>query len=255
MAKYPARSTLSAQASKRWKASWNNHQTRTLSLSLSISSSASSPIASKPKLTLPSLLQDQLSTLNTQLTDLTTQFASNGTTPSATLTSPNNASLSPDFTAAQQPPSQKGARTSQTSRSVRFTDNPAASSPPDPNRTALFPYRDDPDDAGPPDHRELDNQQIHTYHAQVMREQDAQLDRLGESIGRQRELSMQIGDELDGQVLLLDEVEEGVDRHQGQFRRARGRLERVGRKARDNWSLTAIVVLIMVLMLLIVVLK
>ncbi|OCK90665.1 uncharacterized protein K441DRAFT_578796 [Cenococcum geophilum 1.58] len=200
-------------------------------------------------------LQDQLSTLNTQLTDLTTQFASNGANPSATLASPNNASLSPDFAAAQQPPSQKGARTSQTSRSVRFTDNPAASSPPDPNRAALFPYRDDPDDAAPPDHRELDNQQIHTYHAQVMREQDAQLDRLGESIGRQRELSMQIGDELDGQVLLLDEVDEGVDRHQGQFRRARGRLERVGRKARDNWSLTVIVVLIVVLVLLIVVLK
>ena len=255
MAKYPARSTLSAQASKRWKASWNNHQTRTLSLSLSISSSASSPIASKPKLTLPSLLQDQLTTLNTQLTDLTTQFASNGTKPSTTIISPNNAALSPDFTAAQQLPSQKGVRTSQASKSVRFTDNAAASSPPDPERAALFPYRDDPDDAGPPDHRELDNQQIHTYHAQVMREQDAQLDRLGESIGRQRELSMQIGDELDGQVLLLDEVEEGVDRHQGQFRRARGRLERVGRKARDNWSLTAIVVLIMVLMLLIVVLK
>lgn len=224
-------------------------------VSLSISSGTSSPTASKSKLTLSSSLQDQLSTLNTQLTDLTTQFASNGTKPSATLTSPNNASLSPDFTAAQQPPSQKGIRTSQSSKSVRFTDNAAASSPPDPNRTALFPYRDDPDDAGPPDHRELDNQQIHTYHAQVMREQDTQLDRLGESIGRQRELSMQIGDELDGQVLLLDEVEEGVDRHQGQFRRARGRLERAGRKARDNWSLTAIVVLIMVLMLLIVVLK
>jgi syntaxin 8 len=101
----------------------------------------------------------------------------------------------------------------------------------------------------------MDNQQIHAYHSRVISEQDEQLDRLGASIGRQRELSMQIGDELDGQVLLLDEVEEGVDRHAGQFRRARGRLERVSRKARDNWSLSIIVLLIVILVLLIVILK
>ncbi|OCL07956.1 hypothetical protein AOQ84DRAFT_377215 [Glonium stellatum] len=203
-------------------------------------------------------LQDQLSSLHTQLKDLTTQFASNGQNPSTTLTTPNTASLSPDFIAAstQQPASPQPHRTAPLSKSVRFTD-PA--SPPDPARAALFPYRDDPDDddarGSRPDHGALDNQQIHAYHTRVLREQDAQLDVLGQSIGRQRELSMQIGDELDGQVLLLDEVEEGVDRHQGQFRRARGRLERVSRKARENWSLTVIVVLIVILVLLIIVLK
>ena len=89
----------------------------------------------------------------------------------------------------------------------------------------------------------------------MIREQDDQLDQLGASIGRQRELSMQIGDELDGQVVLLDDVEEGVDRHAAQFRRARGRLDRISRKARENWSLTVIVVLIIVLVLLIVITK
>jgi syntaxin 8 len=88
-----------------------------------------------------------------------------------------------------------------------------------------------------------------------MRDQDDQLDRLGASIGRQRELSMQIGDELDGQGVLLDEVEEGVDRHTAQFRRARGRLDRFSQKARENWSLTVIVVLIVILVLLIVITK
>lgn len=101
----------------------------------------------------------------------------------------------------------------------------------------------------------MDNQQIHEYHSRVIRDQDEQLDRLGVSIGRQRELSMQIGDELDNHVMLLDEVEEGVDRHQDQFRRARGRLERIGRKARENWSMTLIVVLIIILVLLIVITK
>jgi syntaxin 8 len=66
---------------------------------------------------------------------------------------------------------------------------------------------------------------------------------------------MQIGDELEGQVLLLDDVEEGVDRHQAQFVRARGRLDRIGRKARENWSLTVIICLIVVLVLLIVITK
>lgn len=125
----------------------------------------------------------------------------------------------------------------------------------DPNRASLFPYRDEPDPDAAPDHSALDNQQIHAYHSRVMAEQDSQLDELGVSIGRQRELSMQIGDELDGQAMLLDEVEEGVDRHTAQFRRARGRLDRFSRKARENWSLTIIIVLIIVLVLAIVITK
>lgn len=136
---------------------------------------------------------------------------------------------------------------------MRFTDNPSDDH--DPNRASLFPYRDNPDPEAAPDHSALDNQQIHAYHSQVIADQDDQLDQLGASIGRQRELSMQIGEELDGQVVLLDEVEEGVVRHTAQFRRARGRLDRFSRKARENWSLTVIVVLIVVLLLLIVITK
>ncbi|KZM22873.1 hypothetical protein ST47_g5989 [Ascochyta rabiei] len=163
---------------------------------------------------------------------------------------PNDPSLSADFAAAQSKPRHA-------SKSVRFTDNDDGDA--DPNRSALFnaPYRDDParDPEAPPDHTHLDNQQIHEYHSQVLRDQDDQLDTLSASIGRQRELSMQIGDELDGQVMLLDEVEEGVDRHDAQFRRARGRLDRFSRKARENWSLTLIIVLIVTLVLLIIITK
>jgi syntaxin 8 len=139
---------------------------------------------------------------------------------------------------------------------VRFTDDPSSTSD-DANRAALFPYRDDPasDPEAPPNQDHLDNQQIHEYHSQVIRDQDDQLDALGASIGRQRELSMQIGDELDGQVMLLDDVEEGVDRHAAQFRRARGRLDRFSRKAKENWSLTVIVVLIIILVFLIIITK
>jgi syntaxin 8 len=191
----------------------------------------------------PRSILSQLPRLRSQLGDLTSQFSTSST--SSTTTKPNDPSLKPDFAAAQKKPRPAN-------KSVRFSDNDISE---DPNRAQLFPYRDEPDPEAAPDHQNLDNQQIHEYHSQVLRDQDDQLDQLGLSIGRQRELSMQIGDELEGQVLLLDEVEEGVDRHQAQFVRARGRLDRFSRKARENWSLTVIVVLIIILLLLIVITK
>ncbi|KNG51293.1 snare complex subunit [Stemphylium lycopersici] len=201
-------------------------------------------------------ITSQLPRLRSQLSELTAQFdSSSDTSSSPTLTKPNDPSLASDFAAAQKKDNTKSSR--QTSKSVRFSDNPSerTNDDDDANRAALFPYRDDPDPDASPDQSHLDNQQIHEYHSQVIQDQDDQLDRLGASISRQRELSMQIGDELDGHVMLLDDVEEGVDRHQAQFHRARGRLDRFSRKAKENWSLTIIVVLIIILVLLIVITK
>lgn len=202
-------------------------------------------------------ITSQLPRLRTQLAELTAQFdhsASASSSSSATLVTPNDPSLASDFSAAQK--KNNTSTGSRSSKSVRFTD--ADDDDDDAvNRAALFPYRDDPssDPDAAPDHSHLDNQQIHEYHSQVLRDQDDQLDRLGASIGRQRELSMQIGQELDDHVMLLDDVEEGVDRHQAQFNRARGRLDRFSRKARENWSLTVIVALIVILVLLIIITK
>ncbi|KKY19034.1 putative snare complex subunit [Diplodia seriata] len=194
-------------------------------------------------------LQDQVSRLRAQYDDLSAQFSTTGGDSSAaTLSSPNDPALSADFAAAS---SQQPARTAK--KAVRFTD--ADDDDDDVNRAALFPYRDDPDEEQGADHSGLSNQQIHEYHQQVISQQDEQLDRLGESIGRQRELSIQIGDELEGHVLLLDDVDEGVDRHQSQLDRAGKRLAKVGRRARENWSMTLIVVLIVILVLLIVITK
>ncbi|EOA82271.1 hypothetical protein ACJQWK_05594 [Exserohilum turcicum] len=208
-------------------------------------------------------ITSQLPRLRAQLAELSAQFEASaaGASSSPVVTKPNSASLTSDFGAAQTRHASNTSKARQASKSVRFTDNPAAAAAAAAdddaaNRAALFPYRDDPADPhAAPDHSHLDNQQIHEYHSQVLRDQDDQLDRLGESIGRQRELSMQIGDELDSHVMLLDDVEEGVDRHQAQFQRARGRLDRFSRKAKENWSLTIIVVLIIILVLLIVITK
>lgn len=89
----------------------------------------------------------------------------------------------------------------------------------------------------------------------MIAEQDEALDRLGVSIGRQRELSIQIGDELDEQVHMLDQVDGHVDRHQTRLDKARKNLGTVARKARDNMQMTIIVILIIILVLLIIILK
>ena len=133
---------------------------------------------------------------------------------------------------------------------VRFADDPA--------RAELFPYRDDPDgeDAREAaEANELDNAQIHEYPRSVLARQDDQLGELGQSIGRQRELSIAIGDELDDQVLILDEVDGAVARHQTRLDSAVRRLGTVVKKAKENWSITTIFVLIVILILLIVVTK
>jgi len=203
-------------------------------------------------------VSDQITRLRSQYNDLATQFdGPNGTPILPGLTKPNNPSLKSDFAAASRArPSQQRSSSlrqnkSPTPKSVRFRDNP---SPEDPNRAQLLPYRDDPDDAVP-DQSSLDNQQIHSYHKQVIMEQDDQLDRLGESVGRQRDLSIQMGTELDEHVGMLDDIDEGVDRHQGTLDRARKRLGTVSRRAKDNWSWLTIGILILVLVLLILVLK
>lgn len=147
---------------------------------------------------------------------------------------------------------------------MRFQDNSASAAALDEEEASasaqLFnqPYRDDPD--GPEGYRDTaeglsDNVQVHAYHSRILREQDDQLDRLGESISRQRELSMQIGDELDDQVALLEDQEALVDRHSSRLDRARRQVGRIARSAGESKQMIAIIVLIVILVLLIAVLK
>jgi syntaxin 8 len=210
-------------------------------------------------------LQETESSLWSQYNDLASQFRGAPTdSTSSTISHPNDPALSDDFARAAERPrvassssflkkSLRGSPAAPSPKSVRFSDAPLVQEE-DEARNALFPYRDDPT-AGPPDQSHLDNQQIHAYHSQVIAEQDEALDRLGESIGRQRELSIQIGDELDEHVQMLDEVDRHVDRHQSRLDKARKNLGTVARKAKDNMQMTIIIVLIVILVLLIIILK
>uniref|UniRef100_A0A1Y1KYR0 t-SNARE coiled-coil homology domain-containing protein n=1 Tax=Photinus pyralis TaxID=7054 RepID=A0A1Y1KYR0_PHOPY len=187
---------------------------------------------------------NSLATLRRQLEDLTAQF--HGFTSASiehTLTVPNSNELAEDFSHAS----------SIRAKTVRFSDSPLA-----PTEEPLGPYRDDPaiDSAGYRDQAaEMTNKQLHQYHSQILEEQDEQLDRLGESIGRQRDISIQIGDELDSHVAILDEMDTTVDRYQGRLDRAKGALGKVAKGAGENKQMTAIVVLIIILILLIAILK
>lgn len=210
-------------------------------------------------------LQDQATSLRKQYDDLTSQFRGFPSHSTSSTSQPNDPALAADFAHAKDRRPRNPSSSSflkrpgdspNPSKSVRFTDNPhttALAEEEDANRAALFPYRDDPE--APPDQSSLDNTQIHEYHKNVLREQDEQLDRLGESIGRQRDLSIQIGDELDEHVQMLDDVDEHVDRHQTRLDKARKNLGYVARKANDNKQLTTIIILIIVLVLLIIILK
>lgn len=207
-------------------------------------------------------ISDALPQLQKQLDDLTSQFHGfASTSAAATLTSPNDPALAEDFAHATS--TKRATRKNSTPKTVRFSDSPLdlEAGPDDASRSALFgsqPYRDDPTDgtAGFRDAaEELDNVQIHAYHQRIMEEQDDQLDELGRSIGRQRELSMQIGDELDDHVAMLDETERVVDRHQGRLDRGRKQIGRITRAAGENKSMVTIVVLIVILILLIAVVK
>lgn len=84
------------------------------------------------------------------------------------------------------------------------------------------------------DTEEMENPQALQLHQRVIDEQDESLDRLSASIRTQRELSIQIGDELDDHVRLLDDVDELVDRHQTRLTRARRRLDRFAETAKEN---------------------
>lgn len=217
-------------------------------------------------------MKEQADALRSQYQDLSSQFYGNSdddskkangnddTSPNPSdnaLKSPNNPALSEDFARASTTPSNLKQPSPQhpVSKSVRFTDTLASSAEDeDPNRAALLqPYRDSPSPGI--DHSSFSNQQIHDYHSHVMREQDDHLDRLGESIGRQHQLSIQIGDELEGQVALLDEVDGHVDRHTSRLDRAKRSLGKFSRSAGQRQGIMTIIGLIICLVILIVILK
>ena len=57
---------------------------------------------------------------------------------------------------------------------------------------------------------------------------------MNDAIGRQRELGIMIGDELDYQVELLTETEGVIDRTEGRLNKAKRNLTKVSKKAKEK---------------------
>lgn len=99
--------------------------------------------------------------------------------------------------------------------------------PPDVDAEPFTPYTDDPE-AGYTDEEMLQMQH------QMMNDQDVHLDRLSQSINRQRDLSLQINDELDVHTGLLEELDHELDHTGSRLSGARRSLDRVAKGAKEN---------------------
>lgn len=89
------------------------------------------------------------------------------------------------------------------------------------------PYTDDPE-AG------YSSEEMLLQQRHMMDEQDVRLDELSHSITRQRDISLQINDELDVHTGLLEGLDHDLDRTDSRLTNARRRLDRVARGAKEN---------------------
>ncbi|KAL6854065.1 hypothetical protein J3F83DRAFT_508135 [Trichoderma novae-zelandiae] len=193
-------------------------------------------------------IAESLSALHKQFDELISQYHSLAATTANMPSDPEAGEETDELSSSAH-------RSGRKSKTVRFSETPRS-----PTQELFGRYHDDPsassDSLGYSDSAAgMSNQQIYQYHSQIMQEQDEHLDRLGESIGRQRELSMQIGDELESHMAILDEVDHVTSRHQTRVDRAKRALGKVAKSASENKQMAIIFILIVILVLLIAILK
>ncbi|KAL9939490.1 hypothetical protein V8E36_001307 [Tilletia maclaganii] len=123
-------------------------------------------------------------------------------------------------------------------------------------------YRDNPQDAyrdepepEPPTSPPMQSEQIYAAQQQAVRDQDGQLDQLSASLGRQRDLGLQMNEELELQHELIQDLEGGVDGTELRLGRASRRLDQVSKSLKEHGSTWTILGLIVILVFLIAVLR
>lgn len=116
------------------------------------------------------------------------------------------------------------------------------------------PYRDEPDRNSLLS-VDTTNQEMFAQHQQQLMEQDLNLDTLHQSIRTQHNMGLTINDELDEHLIILSDLERGVDASGSLLRRATNGIHDFRRKVRENGSLVTIIVLTVILILLLVVLN
>ncbi|KAJ7768325.1 hypothetical protein B0H16DRAFT_1519414 [Mycena metata] len=118
---------------------------------------------------------------------------------------------------------------------------------PSPSAEPVYtPYTDDP---------EAEPAEMLQTQQQMMDQQDGHLELLSHSINRQRDISLQINDELEVHTGLLEELDTDFNHTENLLGGARRRLDRVAQGAKNNGSAVTIGALIVLLLILIIVFK
>eukprot|EP00026_Physarum_polycephalum_P020777 Phypoly_transcript_23580.p1 GENE.Phypoly_transcript_23580~~Phypoly_transcript_23580.p1 ORF type:complete len:144 (+),score=22.24 Phypoly_transcript_23580:63-494(+) len=98
-----------------------------------------------------------------------------------------------------------------------------------------------------PQTEHLDNRQLLQMQKDTMQEQDQVLDILADSIGRQKEIALNIGKEVDEHNLLLDELDSKVSSTDSKIRAASRRVTRVAKASSTGIMWTVICILVLAL--------
>ncbi|KAI5963692.1 uncharacterized protein KGF55_002572 [Candida pseudojiufengensis] len=148
-----------------------------------------------------------------------------------------------------------------TTKTVRFKDIPDEEDSPESQMgiNQFKPYKDFEQDITehPQDdqYRDINNHQMFAQHQQTMMRQDQDLDFLHQSISRQNSMGHDINHELDDHIIILNDLEQGVDGSSFRLARATNRINEFRRLARENGSLFTIIILTIILILLLIVLN
>lgn len=123
-------------------------------------------------------------------------------------------------------------------------------------RHVFKPYKDDPyDEDLSTSLEEVSNHQMFAQHQQTMMRQDQDLDTLHQLISRQFSMGQGINQELDDQLIILNDIEQGVDQSLSRLDLANRRIRTFRNLMRENGSLVTICTLTIILILLLVVLN
>ncbi|WLF76536.1 hypothetical protein PVL30_000238 [Lodderomyces elongisporus] len=192
--------------------------------------------------------------------------------PAPTTTTTNTTTTSSTATTSPTPAAKT--TTATPSKSVRFKDTPevedtgsvppmlsAQSTSSSLGMTPYTPYADNPIDAEAEAESDSNsttdrsNLQMFAEHQQTMMRQDQDLEVLHQSISHQNRMGRDIDQELDEHMIILNDLESGVDNSELRLHRATRRLNNFRRMARENGSLVTIITLSVILILLLIVLN
>eukprot|EP01136_Pigoraptor_vietnamica_P034342 Opistho-1_new@98192 len=87
---------------------------------------------------------------------------------------------------------------------------------------------------------------------QIIQQQDHELEQISNTLGRVKDISLKIGDELDAQDQLIDDLDQHVDNTSSRLQQLIQKVEKVSRATSDGKQMCCIVVLLIVLIVIIV---